>query len=93
MARLRSLLSSNWSTPYATEVLPGHVLPRRFGLYLEITGATEEGSVLLGDEEPALDSGGGHGGAPRRLQSRCLRSRALRCAMGTVTTSPPGSCW
>lgn len=64
MARLRSLLSSNWSTPYATEVLPGHVLPRRFGLYLEITGATEEGSVLLGDEEPALDSGGGGGGEP-----------------------------
>lgn len=72
MARLRSLLSSNWSTPYATEVLPGHVLPRRFGLYLEITGATEEGSVLLGDEEPALDSGLGRGaggrGAPRRPQ-------------------------
>lgn len=80
MARLRSLLSSSWSTPYATEVLPGHVLPRRFGLYLEITGATEEGSVLLGDEEPALDSGGvgePHGG----------------CSLGVSALVPSGVQW
>lgn len=79
VARMRSLLSSNWSTPYATEVLPGHVLPRRFGLYLEITGATEEGSVLLGDEEPALDSGGGepHGG----------------CSLGVSALVPSGVQW
>lgn len=81
MARMRSLLSSNWSTPYATEVLPGHVLPRRFGLYLEITGATEEGSVLLGDEEPALDSGGA-GGEPHG-----------GCSLGVSALVPSGVQW
>lgn len=43
-----------------TEVPASHVLLCHFGLHLDIIGATEEDSVLLGDE--STGSGLGHPG-------------------------------